>query len=140
LLALLRAGAPPTAQGTARKKRRRKAKKPVESPKEAVAPGGGDAQPPCKPGPVLEVIPERKRPKPRLCQSCWQLGYPNCPTCCLAYDSSLEPGPDGVLYRVRLQTEEDRLDWRRREVCGSPFQAPPIGSPNVCPECRGRRI
>src|SRR5262249_24885533 len=81
LLPLLRAGAPPTAQRPARKKRQGKANMPVEAPKEAVAPGGHDAQLPCKPSPVPEVIPKHKRPKPPLCQSCRQRGSPNCPAC-----------------------------------------------------------
>jgi hypothetical protein len=136
LLVLLRAGAPPTAQRTHPEKRRRKGKKRVAAPKAAVASGGHSGQPPCRPEPAPEAVSERKRPKPPLCQSCWQRGNPNCTACSLAYDSSLALGPDGVLYRVRPQTEEDRLDWRRCEVCHNPFQAPRFGSPNVCPECR----
>jgi hypothetical protein len=138
LLVLLRAGAPPTAQRTLPKKRRRNGKKRVVAPKAAVAPGRDSGQPPCRPGPAPEPVPERKRPKPPLCPSCWQRGDPNCTTCSLAYDSSLALGPDGVLYRVRPQTEEDRLSWRRCEVCHNPFQAPRFASPNVCSECRAR--
>jgi hypothetical protein len=39
---------------------------------------------------------------------------------------------------VRLQTEQDRMPWRRCEVCHNPFQAPLFGSPNVCPDCLQR--
>jgi len=137
LLVLLRAAAPPNAPKAPCKKRRVKTKKPVEAP--AITPGGDSEQPTCNPGGAPKAIPERKRRKPPLCSTCWQLGYPNCRTCLLAYDSSLDLGPDGVLYRVRPQTEEDRLSWRRCEVCHSPFQAPQFGSPNVCPECLERK-
>jgi hypothetical protein len=138
LLVLLRVGSPPTAEEAPRNNRQEKAQKSVAAPKAAIVPSGDGGPPLCKPGPAPEAIPERTRPKPPLCSTCWQLGYPNCTPCSLAYDSSLALGPDGVLYRVRLQTEEDRLDWRRCEVCHDPFQAPRFGSPNVCPECRNR--
>jgi len=137
LLQLLRAKVQAKAEEEPRKKRQVKSAKPSEAP-QAVEPTGDGGQPPSSNGPSSVAVPERKRPKPPLCSTCWQLGYPNCRTCCLAYDSSLELGPDGELYRVRLQTEEDRLDWRRCEVCHNPFQAPRYGSPNVCPECRNR--
>jgi hypothetical protein len=56
------------------------------------------AKSPLNPEPPPARITERKPRKPRLCSTCWQLGYPNCRTCCLVYDSSLELGPDGVRY------------------------------------------
>jgi hypothetical protein len=135
LLTLLRDGAPWKAQGPVRKRKRRKASEQVAAPKASEVPNGEGEQPSSKPEQPLERIPEQKPPKPPLCPRCRQRGEPNCTTCSLAYDSSLKLGEDGVLYRVRHQTEEDRLPWRRCEICCSPFQAPHF-SPNVCPDCR----
>jgi hypothetical protein len=138
LLTLLRAGAPPKAPGPVRKKKRRKASEGVAAPKASEVPNGEGEQPSSMPKPPLERIAEQKPPKARLCPQCWQCGYPNCRTCSLAYDSSLELGKDGFLYRGRHQTEQDRLPWRRCELCHDPFQAPLFGSPNVCPGCRDK--
>jgi hypothetical protein len=114
--------------------------------KGAQPPPGSQVAPQPLPGPSVpaaEVVkkprpatsPKLRPPRPALCRSCWQRGHAACANCMVAHDSGLELR-GGSVFRVRPPKEEDLWPWRRCEVCGDPFQAPPFGVPNRCAKCR----